>query len=356
MVAVSAVGGAVGGAVGEAVSGAADGAVCNAVGGRVFTATAQKYSPCVRSINGMFRYQRLRLPVETLRTMWVLTLSANEWGGRLQPRVQDGVCVLSVQDTALIRGTSLEVHADAAHYSGNDPRTVVRVASTPFDAEVRGYMPMCDSPATINMIFHSHALHMGRSAVLAPPSMGDYFAHCILSNFCNATLHGQLNTTVVMAYEGLYVYTITPEAYGRYAARIRALMDGRAQTALERARYAKGELPHDVVELLKAEFFNAVRPSYEAFLREAAALTRRLDMGTAGAPTLNDMLWACYGCLPPVPLAFGFHRTMQLEPVRRFLADQNPYLRGLRAHGFDYSFYPAPFTGAVELLTPCRIV
>ena len=157
------------------------------------------------------------LPQQCLKAMHNLTLSRNEWGGQFFPKIQDGRCKLSC-DVKLIKGTGLDEHPDAKFYTGNSKTRQVLIAVTPFYKEVFRQFKMCDDDTkSINMFFHTHPLLMGSDVQgrMSPPSLGDIFAHTVLSNSRNYRQNRQLNTTMVMAFEGCTCTASSRTSFGR---------------------------------------------------------------------------------------------------------------------------------------------
>lgn len=314
------------------------------------------------------QYVPLRIGAACLRSLWVLTLGNHEWGGQLRPRYENGRCQLSCRDVTLIKGTGLAPHADAKHYQGQDTddgdagTADVLVAVTPLYDEVFQTFPLCqDRRRTVNAFFHTHPLHMvavDGVGVFAPPSVGDVFAHVLLSNFRNVTQHGQLNTCLLMAYEGLYVYTIMPHAFASVAERIRAVVAAWRQThalsSEEEALLRLGELPAPVIEILKADVFGRLRAGAEAFHREMWRRIRRRPAAFAieGAPVVGDAMWSCRGCVPAQADQCAFFRTMQQPQWQAFVREDNPWLAALHRFGLHYEFYPAPFDKDIIVCAP----
>jgi hypothetical protein len=292
----------------------------------------------------------LRITKSCLRSIHTLTLSGNEWGGSIRPAVEQGRCVLSCESVRLIQGTGLGAHRDRRHYAaGGGDENAVLIASTPLDSEVHQVMPVCDTGDHVNVFFHTHPLHLAAvngPAMFAPPSIGDIFAHVVLSNYRNFTQHGQVNTCMVMAFEGLYVYGMAPEAFAQMYRRMRAAAE---QWPCSAAQLASGDLPLALIERFKTDVFGHLVPGFNAFVD---ACHERIDrnpdaFSIAGAPLVNSTLWTCRGCEPDGLADIPFRRTVQQASTRAFLGVNNPLLKRMRRFGFTYQFYPAPFESDV---------
>ncbi|NDC10045.1 MAG: hypothetical protein EBZ75_12035, partial [Oxalobacteraceae bacterium] len=255
----------------------------------------------------------------------------------------------------LIKGTGLSVHPDAKFYTGNTGQEQqVQIAVTPFYEEVFQVFPMCDGTATINMFFHTHPLMMrGNTGQVSPPSLGDVFAHSVLSNSRNFRQNRQLNTTMVMAFEGLYVYSILPHKFRQIMDRIDRLVAAyTGWTDGERELWTVGEAPGSVVNVIKMEIFDELREGHDRFTRDVADLVaaHRGMFDIRGAPVVADALWNCKGCVEP-NLDFGFAKALGSSLLVRFCRE-NQFSETLRLHGFNYDFYPAPFDTDICVLAP----
>ena len=293
-----------------------------------------------------FSYVECVIKAECLRAMHNLTLSTNEWGGQLRPKLDaDGRCTLSC-DIELIEGTGLNKHKDDRFYKGDRSDSQVLIAVTPFYTEVFQQYRMCDRDGTINMFFHTHPLMLASSEQgrLSPPSLGDLFAHSILSNSRNYRQNKQLNTTMVMAFEGLYVYYVLPHKFRKAMDRIDELAAAyEGWTEDERAMWKLGEAPGHVVEIIKKEVFDELR---DGMVQNSQAMVKHVKQHPAafdirGAKVINDAKWGCKAC-PQPNMDFGMANNLGTDPIVRF-ARNNPLLRHMNNKGFGYDFYPAPF-------------
>ena len=134
-----------------------------------------------------------------LSSLHRLTLSSNEFGGRLVPVSNGGECILQ-PDESIIQGTRM----------ATDPQgRYTTMQSVPFHREIYDWSPLCDDTTTrVNVIWHTHPCHVVDGVVrLAPPSVDDFTAHAILGNLRQKAVNGVINTYVVVAREGYYVYT-----------------------------------------------------------------------------------------------------------------------------------------------------
>ena len=310
-----------------------------------------------------FAHVPLTISLDCLRSMWYLTLSENEWGGQLYPEIKDGRCQLSC-DIKLIEGTGLQQHKDDKFYLGKNASASrrVRIAVTPFYKEVFQVYPLCETEDTINMFFHTHPLLMVRDdnnqGKLAPPSLGDLFAHCILSNYRNYKQNKQLNTCVLISFEGMYVYYILPHKFRQIYERIEQLYKELVNnpSPVEADGYEIGEVPLRVVNAVKAEFFDSMRTAMDAFgLQMRIFLDSQKDLlDTTGAPVIKDTMWSCKACeVEPEQLAFPFNTAIQTPAFRNYARD-NVFIQAMRENGFSYDFFPAPFTQDVQFLAPTK--
>lgn len=297
------------------------------------------------------------VPVELTRqcavSLWTLTLSQNEWGGQLIPKKKNGKCVLTC-DQNLIEGTGLETSSDDRFYKGQDTNAQVLIAVTPFYQEVFEVHALCDSDATVNLFFHSHPLLLMPRGVVSPPSLGDFFAHTLLSNYRNYTENGQLNTAIIASFEGIYIYFALPHRFLKFKQRVEALWAAREKpTQKEQKDFKLGELPDWLVDIVKMETFDELRQGFELFLQEYSDLVRRAGpekTSTDGAPVLRNKKWSCKGCGPdPAELQFPYYQFIQ-DPTYRDFSRHNAYLDTLHRHGFHYEFFPAPFSADMSFL------
>lgn len=306
-----------------------------------------------------FKYAPLLLPAKCATSMWMLTLSGIEWGGQFKPEKVDGVCQLACDGVDLIRGTGLEDHPDARLYAGDSNRKV-RIASTPFYHEVSRVFPLCDSGVSVNMFFHTHPLLMLRNAKTqlarcGPPSIGDHVAHNILANYRNWKENKQVNTTVVMAFEGMYMYTVLPHKFMRVVVRIAALVKACQMTASEQKLADKGQPPMSVMKQIKAEVFDELRDGGLEYQDAMTAFVKAHPgmFCARGAPTVHNSLWSKKGHAPE--LDFEFARSLGDPRLVEFCRN-NPMVTACHQHGYHVEFYPAPFAEDVVLLAPTSFV
>lgn len=300
----------------------------------------------------IFTYITITLPLKCVRSLWALTLSDDEWGGQFFPRIHNGRCVLSCDDVSLVKGIKISEHPDQEYYQGQSG--VTNIASVPLYEEVISSYKMCgDTTQRVNMFFHTHPLLLSRDsdtllAKFAPPSLGDIFAHCVLGNFFNFHRnHGQLNVSIIMAFEGLYMYSISPRKFSEITARIYELMQISSPSELLEIT---GEIPLGVIETLKMEIFDELRECHARYLDEQEAFLKVYApyMDTAGAEEVNDSLWAQKGAVPE-RLNFMFAHQVGERYLTDFIRN-NSLIRGLQKHGFSYEFYPAPFSQDLVIL------
>lgn len=283
----------------------------------------------------MFEYADVHLPATCLRDLWWLTLSDREVGGQIHPRATTNngaaTCPLSC-DVELFEGSALQETPDAANldlYEGKDrpaAKRTVRMATTEFPVASYVTAGTCpDAPrARVNLLFHTHPLLMVRDpntlvARIALPSLGDIFAHAAASQLLHAERHGRLNGLMVMAFEGLYVFNVTPR---KFAQLWRLYRRGGGLPAVERAVFEE-------LRPFNQAFFKAMKPLCDA---------RPHIYGTDGAPLVHTSLWR----RPDAPrprLDFPFAAGAHDPEVARFAQD-NPFVRGLRQHGYTCTFYP----------------
>lgn len=295
----------------------------------------------------------LRLSRVCLDAMANLTLNDREYGGVLHtyPRA-DGVCGLTATRTRLIHGTAAEAdHMDADLY-GAAAAEPIDVASTPFTArEIVRHESACGGDLHINAVFHTHPLfhsHIPGVWSPCPPSIGDVVAHLILGNVANLLRHGQINAMFVMAFEGLYHYTVSAD---------RLLQENewlyQRLTPEERRRAPHGQYPPHVVDALKARVFSELNPGMEEFYAASDALVSRLggQLLYTGAVRVGHGRWDCdsHGtCEGPPNLTFPAARARGHRDIVHFLRN-NAFRSALQQGGFDYAFYPAPFTRPLDV-------
>lgn len=320
-------------------------------------------------------YVPLHISKKCLDAMWYLTLNKNEWGGQLIPKQKQGQCQLDCSNIKLVKGTGLNYHTDEKFYTGNDNSRAVQIAVTPLYQEVFQKYPLCKTAHCVNMFFHTHPLLLTRdmpahdhTAQFSPPSAGDIFAHTVLSNYRNWKENNQINTPIVMAFEGMYMYTIMPIKFCAVVHHIESLLAEKKLSAAEQKDAAIGELPQHVIDIIKQEIFDELRPVCEKGATEQEHFIdncRQEDKNSfdiQAAQESNSKFWSCgtsdtQQC-PTLPsLQFPFYETIQQDHVRQFLQKDNKLLKGLQAHGFHYDFYPAPFPEhGVTLMVPTTMV
>jgi hypothetical protein len=313
-----------------------------------------------------FEYVDMVISARCLRAMWYLTLDGREWGGQLRPAIdRDNKCKLSCEDVKLIEGTGPEEHADGALYSGNG--SAARVAITPFYEEIFQKSPMCGRDSRfINMIFHTHPLHMmGTIWAPSPPSLGDFVAHCVLGNYRNSRQnHGQLNAMVIMSFEGMYVYNILPWRFAQEVVRLNAdvlaVRQRRQLTESEAGLAALGHVPAEVAEATKKRLFNELRPLSEHGRAQSSAFIRANSNAASlsGAPHFGDSRWECAtrDTCGVANLNFPMARQLLGRPdLVQLLQHDSVFLHHLRDHGFTYDFFPAPFIHDISVPVPSRL-
>lgn len=308
-----------------------------------------------------FEYVPLVLPARCARSMWVLTLSHNEWGGQFRPMVQpDGACRLECNNVKLIKGTGLEKHPDADKYSQTQE---VRIASTPFTVEqVSMTFPVCASGATVNFFWHTHPALMLRNETtglgkFGPPSNGDFVAHTILANYRNWKQNQQLNTTLVMAFEGAYVYTVLPHKFREVVDKIDAHVDAIQHTLTpeERETAQKGTPPSVVLESIRKELFAEIQLCAEIFQGEMQKFVESHPelVDLKGAPEIRDRHWSQVGHVPRFEC--GFARSLGHPDMIAFCTD-NILTRTMFQRGYHIEFYPAPFDHDIVIAAPTRML
>lgn len=279
----------------------------------------------------------------------------------MRPALVDGRCELSCDSVKLIRGTELAPHADAKHYLNADgaAESDVQVAVTPFYKEVFQTFKACNSGKTVNTFFHTHPLHAASvdgNALLSPPSVGDVVSHLLLSNICNFKRNQQMNTCLLMSFEGLYVYSILPNQFCRMYQAVCKLVEGTKLNKDDQALWARGEVPLQLIEVIKSSVFPRLQGSNDAFYESVYSMAQKGGWGIQGAPVVDDKLWGCRGCLPKSNLTFPFYQTIQDPALIHFIQHDNIYLEVLHQHGLHYDFYPAPFKRDVVIAAPSKLV
>lgn len=288
----------------------------------------------------------LLLSPECLGRMRSLTLSKREFGFRLIPREDgQGRCTIEC-DTNLIQGTELsDTDPDIKLYNDN-----VVVASTPFYREIFAVENVCAMPHKANIFAHTH--QVGQPA---PPSIGDFAAHSFLGNWRQQQENQGvvLNTQFVVAFEGIYAYNITQEKFQsllREVARIEAKYP--REVAAQRALDSK-ELAEIVVDEIKQYIADELSPYNSMYYDEVAELCKAPEFSTKGAKHVDDRLWKCKDkeCQPTHN--FEFAKRLESCPItqqklRKFL-ENNSYARGLRKHGFYYTYHPYDMVHGTEV-------
>ena len=299
-----------------------------------------------------FEWVLVRIPRPCLLGMWSLTVDHREWGGQLLPAGSPGGSCDGVKRVGcrvdLIEGSgAADNHPDAALYRGEGAGPM-QVAVTPFYEEVFQVHPVCRQ-RSINCFWHTHPLLMLRSATteagrLGPPSLGDFFAHSVLSNGRNFRQHRQLNTTVMMAFEGLYIYGVLAHKFRQLMDRAEALVRelGAEIDPAERRDYdTVGELPAAPRDRLKREVFDELRPAMQQYTEAMKRLCdSRADCSTRGAAVIGDSQWRglLAGATPPA-LDFPFASAIHAPELVAFARD-NPLTSELERRGYYCIFVP----------------
>lgn len=312
----------------------------------------------------MFKYVDVTFPAKCLERMRQLCLSDREYGGRFEPDMSSGSCKIGCQGVKLVRGTPLQDdNPDAALYAGQATDVTVRIAVTPLYYEVFSTSTLCQSSHRMNMFFHTHPLLMDESNVghIAPPSIGDFFAHGLLANYRNYTGNGVINMPVVMAREGLYYYNILAERFARELFEIQRLVDKHyyGLTTAERENLKVGELPVVVVDELKQRIFAEMRPVHDAFFRQMTAWVNdhAKELSTLGAVRVHDTVEWSDGSDEPAPQqTCNFDRSMSYDWFRRFCTQNVIVNKGMTDIGFICVFQPGPFTNDVRMPCPTKFV
>ena len=183
-----------------------------------------------------------------------------------------------------------------------------------------------------------------RQGRLSPPSLGDMFAHSILSNSRNYRQNRQINTTMVMAFEGLYVYYVLPHRFRQTMDMIDDLVSKyKGWTEEEKEMWKYGEAPGWVVEQVKQHIFDELREGQMKFSKAMSEHIRKHAdaFDIRGAPIIKDSQWNCKSCDQPT-LNFPMAERLGSDEIVAF-AKSNPLLKHLNDKGFGYDFYAAPF-------------
>ena len=295
-----------------------------------------------------FEYTAITIPIACLRSLWSLSLSENEWAGRF---VVDSNCRAQC-DIELIEGSVIESRAgaDTLLYLGKDKAyddkkqlKPIRLASVYIPWEL--YTKSDPARRALTSSF-THPLLLVRDkdkiARIALPSMGDIFVHCVLANLDAYEANGHAVCTVIVAFEGLYVYGILPHKFRQIFDRRNALLGA-------------GKSAEEAEKIMREETFDALRPANNAFFKVMKAhCDKHPDkFGTDGAPDIRNKMWHQKGAIPE-KLNFPFARAIG-QPIVTDLARSNPFTKGLIEQGFHCDFYPAPFTEDIRMLAPAKI-
>jgi hypothetical protein len=286
----------------------------------------------------LVQYVPVTLTRPHLQSIWLLTLSDVEWGGVFDIVPTTTNTCSAVTTGRPIRGTvarAVSEEEKALYHGTNEPvDTERRIASVAFATTDYTRATECAPGRPINVFFHVHPVMVVRDrqthvARIAPPSIGDIFVHCILSNLLNYQATGNLNCAMVMAFEGLYVYTITPSKF-------------RHLWAEYQHRTKKGDVWADIVADFQKRTFAELRPANKAFMKDRDAFCDRFhdQFDTRAAPLLHDTLW--HTGLGHPALMFPYARAIKTSLVRDYARD-NILTRALVDLGYIYDFYPAPF-------------
>ena len=307
----------------------------------------------------MFKYVHLTFPAQCLERMRNLCLSDREFGGRFEPSMSSGSCKLDCRNVKLVHGTSLQDdNPDAALYTGQSPDVTVRIAVTPLYKEVFSTSLLCQSDDKVNMFFHTHPLLMDESGIgyIAPPSIGDFFAHGLLSNVRNYRQNGVINMPVVMAREGLYCYNILAGRFADELDEIDRLIEKHAHnlTTAERDNLRIGELPLVIIDELKQRIFDDLRPAHDEFFRQMSTWIQDhvSDLRTDGAVALHDGGWHKTTAMPTC----NFDQSLAKPWFRQFCQSNVIVSGGMTRVGFICVFVPGPFTDDVRMLCPNEFV
>jgi hypothetical protein len=306
------------------------------------------------------KYVPVKFPLKCLQWMHHLCLSDIEYGGQFFPSKESGECKLSCTDAKLIKGTALEDNnPDAKFYKGDNKAMKIKIAVTPLYEEVFKISPLCDSSDSINMFFHTHPLLLSPDAAhgqLSPPSIGDFFAHAVLSNYRNYKQNGIINMPILMTREGLYHYNILPTRFDELVTFIDDMVtEGLAAgkwTERQRRNIKIGELPGDIVNQLKAEVFGSLRGPTQTFQMDMAAWCQKHPqwLGLEGAYIIKDTRLDSASTGPVCP----FDHAVGEDWFRQYAAN-NTLTQALHKLGFFYHYVPAPFTRDIIIGGPCEL-
>lgn len=297
-----------------------------------------------------FEERVVTIPASELEGLRTMALCEFEVGGHIVPSAADGACSLK-RSAKIIVGTGVEEigGADAANYSGNSQKTV-RLLSTPFTAkDMTISLEMCGKPgAFCNIIWHAHPLLIGATS---PPSLGDIAAHCVLGNLRNWAQQGQINTQVIVAFEGLYEYNVTEPRFRELVADTDRLMKGKP--------WRKKDLPSDVAAELRRRVFDELRDGHEAYLAEREALVQKHPamFNIDGAPTHTLKKWMCMStkACGVQALDFPYKRALDTPGFRDVIErfhETNAWTKALRDRGFYCRYFP--YAGSIKLPVKVR--
>ncbi len=256
-----------------------------------------------------------RVPVSVLQRIWALCAANVEFAGQMLPHMdENNQCVL---------------HSSEAYHSK------VGRSSVPFHESAIAQSRLGCHGNAINVFYHTHPLSVvaqkgfGR---YAPPSMHDFFAHCVLSNYRNWKANGQINTAAVMATEGFYVYHVVPQRFVQLVDRINTMFVAQPRSAKAKDDFMIGHLPQDIVDDLRKEHYDALKDAFVQFINDMKMACEdnsnyALDTGQFYVTMKNDMEWI----------------------------EDNVYHERLQQCGFFYDFYPAPFEEDISILTADKI-
>ena len=299
-----------------------------------------------------FEYAEITLPHDCLLSLWALTLSENEWGGRLDVSQCKAKC-----DVELVEGTVIKKRAgpESELYLGKDKAysdkgklKPIKLASVYIPWHKYSEMGDCGNNG-VNLIFHTHPLLLTRDqetkvARIALPSMGDIFVHCVLANIESYKKTGNAVMTVVMAFEGLYKYSILPHKFRQVYDKYNSLVAG-------------GKTEEEAEAQLRTETFDELRPSNQQFFKvmKKHCDENRDKYATDGAPDIRNGMWHEKGKAPSLEeLDFPFAKHLGSKMVVD-MARNNPFTHGLICLGFHCEFIPAPYQRDLQLLAPSKI-
>jgi hypothetical protein len=279
---------------------------------------------------------QINLPHIELDRLRSLTLSDQEYGGRLIPKTIDGQCVL-VCETRLIIGTKSKSVGgeDAENYSGGSAAKV-NLLSTPFGLrEIIGRLQMCTDPKHYaNIFWHSHPISI---APFAPPSVGDFVAHSVLGNLRNWGKQKIINTCFIVTFEGIYIYNLCDKGLSHYIEMVNTLMNGKA--------WGDKDLPESVCKKLRQYLFSELIDAYHQFFEESEEWCNEHGITTTGAPKYGKNKWGCKTVRECgiEELDFDYKQKLDdptfLKKVKQF-HKTNTYQKVLNKNYFYYDFIP----------------